>query len=348
MVRFFHTLLIVIFYIKQGGFFLTQPVISVVIAVHNNESTLTTCLKSIVDQPAFNQIELICVNDHSSDHSARIADNRHLIWLNSPGRGVSVARNWGLQHARGLYVWFVDADDYLNPKVITKQFITQLKKRPADCLVVGVEEQLAGKQSKVVRNNQKQLYYLKQTAAMTIFNHNILNSSWNKLYARDLLIKEQLTYPLYTVGEDAIFNYRFFLQAQTIMTVPTVMYVFNVFSTSSSKFYWKKDQLTATQEMIKKLLQVYQQTKLIGQRLLFNTLIDMLIGNEANVLYQKNGHLSFKNYHLQLHKAEFQQLFAWCRKARCATNRSYRFKYWLAKSSWRSYCYIHYHLIRKR
>lgn len=326
-----------------------KPVLSIIIPVHNGETTLAHCLDSIVKQPASKSVEIICVNDHSTDRSSQVIDKYPVTRLESTGRGVSIARNMGLAAAHGDYLWFVDADDYLRPNVIDDSFIKELAQQPADCLVVGVEKRLANGRSLRTGSQQPARYDLRADPEVkNVFKQNILNSSWNKLYLRRILIRYNLTYPVFSIGEDAIFNYDFFSHAQTLMVVPTVMYVFNIFSTSSSKFYWKADQLAAARVLVNKLLMVHQHTKLVDDELLFQTLIDTLLGSEANLLNQQNGNLSRKQYYHELEQKNFNLLLEQCKKAQCSTNRGYRLKYWIAKSRWRSYWYIHHHLMGKK
>ena len=324
------------------------PALSIIIPVHNGEITLARCLDSIVKQPASKSVEIICVNDHSTDRSSQVIDKYPVMKLESAGRGVSAARNTGLAAAHGDYLWFVDADDYLRPNVIDDSFIRKLVQQPADCLVVGVEKRLANGRSQRTGSQHSAHYDLKiDSEVRNVFKQNILNSSWNKLYLRKILVRYNLVYPTFSIGEDAIFNYDFFTHAQTLMVVPTVMYVFNIFSTSSSKFYWKVDQLAAARILVNKLLMVHQHTKLVDDELLFQTLIDTLLGSEANLLNQQNGNLSRKQYYHELRQKNFNFLLEQCKKAQCSTNRGYRLKYWIAKSRWRSYWYIHHHLMGK-
>lgn len=95
----------------------TKPEISVIIPIYNCEKYLKECLDSVVNQ-TFRDIEVICINDGSTDDTLRIlrnyaeADKRIKI-INQKNKGVSSARNAGLDKAKGEYIYFMDADDYL-------------------------------------------------------------------------------------------------------------------------------------------------------------------------------------------------------------------------------------------
>ena len=94
-----------------------MPAISVIIPVYNVEKYLRECLDSVVNQ-TFRDIEIICINDGSTDGSPAIleeyaAKDIRIIIINQENSGQSVARNNGLKIAAGEYVAFLDSDDYM-------------------------------------------------------------------------------------------------------------------------------------------------------------------------------------------------------------------------------------------
>lgn len=96
--------------------------ISVIIPVYNVEKYLVSCLQSIVNQ-TINDWELIAVNDGSSDKSADILeqyaqDDARILVISQSNKGVGAARNAGLKAAKGDFVCFVDADDYVHPQML--------------------------------------------------------------------------------------------------------------------------------------------------------------------------------------------------------------------------------------
>ena len=92
--------------------------ISLVIPIYNVEKYLADCLTSCINQTLHN-IEIICVNDCTLDNSRAITedfarrDSRIKIIDHEKNKGLGAARNTGLTHAQGEYVWFVDSDDYI-------------------------------------------------------------------------------------------------------------------------------------------------------------------------------------------------------------------------------------------
>lgn len=95
----------------------TRPAVSVIIPVYNGEEYLRECLDSVFSQ-TLKQIQVICVDDGSTDHSAQILSeyqNKHpdLVIVSQENGGLSAARNAGIRRATGEYIDFLDCDDTL-------------------------------------------------------------------------------------------------------------------------------------------------------------------------------------------------------------------------------------------
>lgn len=93
--------------------------ISIIVPVYNAEKYLNRCISSLLNQTYYN-LEIILVNDGSTDNSKKICENAakkdsRVKVTNSVNEGVSLARNKGLKRASGDYVSFVDSDDYVEP-----------------------------------------------------------------------------------------------------------------------------------------------------------------------------------------------------------------------------------------
>ena len=104
--------------------------LSIVMPMYNVEKYIDKCIQSCIQQPPFQlskDYEIVCVDDGSPDNSGTIADGYS---LNNPGlrvviqdnQGLSEARNTGLSHAKGDYVWFVDSDDWIEPDALKNIF----------------------------------------------------------------------------------------------------------------------------------------------------------------------------------------------------------------------------------
>lgn len=111
--------------------------VSVIIPVHNSKKYLVKCLDSICNQ-TLSDIEIICINDCSSDNSFTILkkyankDSRFKLIDFSENKGVSYARNTGIKHAMGEYIGFVDSDDWVE-KDFFELLYTAAVKENSDC-----------------------------------------------------------------------------------------------------------------------------------------------------------------------------------------------------------------------
>lgn len=97
---------------------------SVVIPVYNSSNYLKKCLESLVNQ-TFNDIEIICINDGSTDDSKNIIEKykkkyNNIKLYNITNHGQSYARNYGLSKAKGKYISFIDSDDYVDENMFNK------------------------------------------------------------------------------------------------------------------------------------------------------------------------------------------------------------------------------------
>ena len=118
------------------------PLVSVLIPVYNVEKYLSRCLDSLINQ-TLTDIEIICVNDGSTDGSLKILkqyqekDNRIVI-VDKKNGGLPSARNAGLDRARGQYVGFVDSDDYVEPSMFETLYKTA-KKKNSEVVICGAQ-----------------------------------------------------------------------------------------------------------------------------------------------------------------------------------------------------------------
>ena len=118
--------------------------ISIIVPVHNAKKYLPECLNSVLVALEGIRGEIILVNDHSTDGSVEIMEDfrkKHLKTvrvLHRNTRGASAARNFGVASARGKYLWFIDADDYI-AKTAVRDLLEKAKEAKADMVMMGAE-----------------------------------------------------------------------------------------------------------------------------------------------------------------------------------------------------------------
>ena len=106
---------------------MSQIKVSVIIPVYNTEKYLVKCLVSVLNQ-SLREIEIICINDCSTDNSDEIInkfqkqDSRIIYKKNNNNKGLSISRNIGIECARGRYIFFLDSDDYIKENTLEELY----------------------------------------------------------------------------------------------------------------------------------------------------------------------------------------------------------------------------------
>lgn len=117
------------------------PLVSVIIPVYNGEKYVEDCIKNMLNQ-SYASLEIIVVNDGSTDNSATIAKQYPVKLISLPhNRGLSVARNTGIEHATGEYLHFMDVDDAVN-KDFYKNMVAAVTETEADIACCGMINEL--------------------------------------------------------------------------------------------------------------------------------------------------------------------------------------------------------------
>ena len=129
-----------------------MPKISIVVPIYNSAHYLEKCLNSLINQ-SYRNIEIICVNDGSTDKSGTIIDqystkDKRVIVIHKKNEGVSVARNTGLDRVSGQFFMFVDSDDWLDLDCCKKMLETALK-HSADVVMCSYMKEFTDHQVKV-------------------------------------------------------------------------------------------------------------------------------------------------------------------------------------------------------
>ena len=209
--------------------------VSVIVPVYNGERHLKQCMDSICGQ-TLKEIEIICVNDGSTDSSCDILegyrenDDRIKIY-HQDNLSCGAARNTGKAHAVGEYLVFWDCDDFFEPEALELMY-ERAKEYNADICVCGGNQYLENKgkvfPAPVYMN-------VKRIPEAPVFNRltnedYILNFTnvpvWNKLYKRSFVEREGLDFQQIRQGEDIFFTMHALCLAERITTIekPLVNY----------------------------------------------------------------------------------------------------------------------------
>lgn len=182
-----------------------KPLVSVIVPVYNCEQYVKECIDSLLRQ-SYSDIEVIVVNDGSTDDSLKICrkyeelDSRIKVF-DQENQGVSSARNKGIQMARGKFLSFVDADDYVD-----RDFIESLVAIMPDA-GIGICGYKRAEEDKI----KHEYIICKELNVASLYRNifaksDILSGCCNKLFSADIIHKHHLTFDnkLY-VGEDMVF-----------------------------------------------------------------------------------------------------------------------------------------------
>lgn len=224
-----------------------RNMVSIIIPVYNGESVISKCINSVLNQ-TYENIEVIVVNDGSTDNTANILDrlkreNRNIRVIHQENRGPSIARNMGLKESKGEFIQFVDSDDILM-KNATEVLLK--KKGFADLVIAGIKETSDNNSIKVLEAEVEEVYETSQFVEVfhELFNKKLINSPCNKLYKKSLITKFDISFPTnIDNGEDLYFNLQYFKVCSYISVVKDVIYEYRKFDDNSLTLNFKKDYL---------------------------------------------------------------------------------------------------------
>lgn len=209
-----------------------MPKVSIIIPVYNTEKYLRECLDSVVSQ-TLKDIEIICINDGSTDNSLQILkeyaqnDNRIKI-IDKENGGISFARNTGLQSATGKYVGFVDSDDWIELNFYEKLYNTAIK-YGAD---IALTEIIRTNNNRHFFNLKKEKFADNTQKKFKLAKIPQYNYVWNKIYNREKLLKINIPFEEGIAFEDINWSPRVLYYMGRLVTVPDTKYFYRYNSVS--------------------------------------------------------------------------------------------------------------------
>ncbi len=197
--------------------------ISVIIPVYNREKFIRNCLEIITDQ-TYKNLEIIVVNDGSSDDSVNIintfVDERIKLIHHEKNQGLSAARNTGIDNATGEYIHFMDDDDEVNSEFY-EYLITASEKHQADMSVCSLIIQYGLSNSLMYDKEIVVSDTIKKYEISYMMRHGYV---WRYLFKTDFLRKNNLKFEIGRFCEDGIFSFMSVFYANKIVSVPKAVY----------------------------------------------------------------------------------------------------------------------------
>lgn len=231
---------------------------SVIVPTYNNEKEIENCIDSILAQ-VYPYFELILVDDGSEDNTPYICDryaalDSRISVIHKTNEGVAAARNDGLFHASGKYVYFVDADDWIGQQLLQEAAYILDKFKPLDIFAFGLEMIMEEKKVDYACHVQPGLYG-KERLKHEIYPKMMRKRGkglWmpvvspylcDKIILRDLCERHYCRDTTLYIGEESVCAYECVYYAENIYFSPKIMYYYNRLSESSMHTKYHEDLL---------------------------------------------------------------------------------------------------------
>ena len=205
--------------------------VSVIIPIYNIEDYVKDCIDSVIEQ-TYSNLEIILVDDGSTDKSSDICDtylkkDSRVVVIHQTHQGLSVARNSGLDYAKGDWIIFVDGDDYIHPDMIRVLLETAVKN---DVLYVRCNEVHSSESRKTYswENGCYEDYSIVRMSSAdemrNILEKRVLISVWGSIYHKSIL--DKLRFPEGYVFEDHVFTPAVLQRVSAVIHVQSDLYFY--------------------------------------------------------------------------------------------------------------------------
>lgn len=256
--------------------------VSIIIPVHNSSKYLKKCIDSVLKQ-TYKNIEVICIENGSKDNSLKILKQYKTIKTYSlKESGISLARNYGIKKAKGEYLYFLDSDDYIKENLI-EELVKKLEKDKSD-LCYAKYYSVYEEENKKEKTELYTFDILNKKQIITNL-HNI-NLGPQKLFKKEIITNNNITFPLNTKYEDVYFVLKYLYFSNKISMVNEYLYYYLIHSNSE----------TTTMDSrvfdILKIIKLYE--KIYDKEEIENVTVKLLTTYTIRQRYQKNSGLRNK------------------------------------------------------
>ncbi len=228
--------------------------LTVVIPVYNVEKYLKRCVESVLVQEWHNY-DILLVDDGSTDSSPQICDDYAKVYdfisvIHKKNGGPSEARNTGISHAKGDYVYFPDSDDWLEPQTF-KELADVLESQEFD-IVSFNREFVKGEEDPIVSDPLVTQVYEGKDAFVQMLKHSYITGFANdKIYKKSLFIDNNISFPKGKYYEDLGTNYKLFLSAENVFATNQKYYHYLIDNPDSITQSWNEQKFSDMFEFYK-------------------------------------------------------------------------------------------------
>lgn len=224
-----------------------SPVVSVIMPVYNGERFLEECIKSVLNQ-TFVEFELLIIDDGSTDATPDICrtisdQDQRVKLLKNRGKGVSSARNLGLEHAKGKYITFVDGDDVLLPNALAQMLDLIIKNKAP--VIISQYRTFTERFIQKARGGIKPGLYDRAGVDMLrseMANGHLPTYVWSMMFRKQKFGTVRFRQDI-SIMEDTVFYMEILELAHKVYVSKEVTYYYRVNTSSLSRSF---DQLQAT------------------------------------------------------------------------------------------------------
>ena len=228
--------------------------LTVVIPIYNVEKYLKRCIESILIQE-WKNYDILLVDDGSTDSSPQICDDYAKVYdfisvIHKKNGGLSEARNTGISHAKGDYVYFPDSDDWLEPQTF-KELADVLESQEFD-IVSFNREFVKGEEDTIVSDPLVTQVYEGKDAFVQMLKHSYITGFANdKIYKKSLFIDNNISFPKGKYYEDLGTNYKLFLSAKNVFATNQKYYHYLIDNPDSITQSWNEQKFSDMFEFYK-------------------------------------------------------------------------------------------------
>lgn len=294
---------------------------SVIVPVYNVENYLSRCIDSLLAQN-YADLEILLIDNGSNDQSGQICENyaaqfSNITAYHIPNKGVGSARNFGLSKAKGEFICFVDADDYLVGNLfsdVESQLDSQL-----DLLVFSyynsIEKNLSeiDRSAKILPTEGKKDKSDFIALFQELFLTDMMYTVWNKIYRREFLEEHQIVFESYELGEDVRFNLSVYQHVNTVFLVKSAYYVYVSGRVDSAMGQYNPNRMNYQLEELGKVDQLMISWNSHDDQFIDQIKARILMSNIQNISKQKMS-LSKKRHYVEV-LCRNQEMIALLKKA---------------------------------
>ena len=224
-----------------------KPLLTVVIPVYNVEKYLKRCIESILIQE-WKNYDILLVDDGSTDNSPQICDDYAKVYdfisvIHKKNGGLSAARNTGISHAEGEYVYFPDSDDWIEPDTFIS--LAEVVESQKFDIISFNREFVKGEEDAIVSDSLVTQVFEGKAAFVQMLKHSYITGFANdKIYRKSLFTDNDIQFPIGKYYEDLGTNYKLFLSAKKVYATNQKYYHYLIDNPDSITQSWNEKKFS--------------------------------------------------------------------------------------------------------